>query len=401
MSLSNESPGPRRFCKKVTMLAPTVNVDQSTRNVWDIAVVGAGPAGAVAARQLALDGASVLLVDKATFPRPKVCGSCLNVRALAALARIGLGQLVVRHGGVPLERMCFAAGGRCALIRLPGGAALSRETLDTALAGEAIRAGAAFLCGTRAGLGRSTSGWRELRLEQNRRCGIARARLVLAADGLAGGLLSGQAGSPPSIQGGSRIGAGVTAPGPGGNYPPGVIFMASGPGGYVGLVRLEDGQLDVAAALDPMFAKRAGGLGQAAQTILDRAGLPKVPGLPSLAWRGTPALTRRAPRLAAERVLVLGDAAGYIEPFTGEGMAWAIASAVAIVPVALRAARQWDRTIPAQWARIHRKIVDRRQTPCRWMSRVLRYPTLTNVLVLLLSHAPGLANGMVRTINSP
>ena len=57
----------------------------SATHTWDAVVVGAGPAGSMAALGLARAGAAVLLVDRATFPRPKVCGCCLNGAALAAL----------------------------------------------------------------------------------------------------------------------------------------------------------------------------------------------------------------------------------------------------------------------------------------------------------------------------
>src|SRR5437762_947004 len=57
---------------------PTLTLADAERRVWDVVVVGAGPAGAAAARELARRSVSVLLVDKAVFPRWKVCGSCLN-----------------------------------------------------------------------------------------------------------------------------------------------------------------------------------------------------------------------------------------------------------------------------------------------------------------------------------
>ena len=62
-------------------------------HVWEAVVIGAGPAGAVAARELAHQGLSVLLVDKARFPRRKVCGGCLNAAVLMLLEQIGLGDL--------------------------------------------------------------------------------------------------------------------------------------------------------------------------------------------------------------------------------------------------------------------------------------------------------------------
>jgi 2-polyprenyl-6-methoxyphenol hydroxylase-like FAD-dependent oxidoreductase len=106
--------------------------------------------------------------------------------------------------------------------------------------------------------------------------------------------------------------------------------MATGRGGYVGLVRVEDGRLDMAAAFDPVFVKSVGGLGAAAETILREVGWPAPPALAEEPWKGTPALTRRARRLAGHRCFVVGDAAGYVEPFTGEGMAWAVMSAAAV-----------------------------------------------------------------------
>ena len=52
---------------------------------WDAVVIGAGPAGALAAHQLATRGSRTLVVDAKRFPRSKVCGGCLNRRGIAAL----------------------------------------------------------------------------------------------------------------------------------------------------------------------------------------------------------------------------------------------------------------------------------------------------------------------------
>ena len=57
---------------------------------WDAVVVGAGPAGATAARQLARQGHRVMLLDSRAFPREKVCGHALLADALACLERVGL-----------------------------------------------------------------------------------------------------------------------------------------------------------------------------------------------------------------------------------------------------------------------------------------------------------------------
>ena len=102
-------------------IAPTLGLAEAARRVWDVIAVGAGPAGACAARELARAGRSVLLVDKSSFPRYKVCGSCLNGRVLSALEAVGLGALVEEAGGVVLDGLRLAAAGAEVTLTLPGG----------------------------------------------------------------------------------------------------------------------------------------------------------------------------------------------------------------------------------------------------------------------------------------
>jgi 2-polyprenyl-6-methoxyphenol hydroxylase-like FAD-dependent oxidoreductase len=184
-------------------------------------------------------------------------------------------------------------------------------------------------------------------------------------------------------------------------YAPGTIFMATGRGGYVGLVRLEDDRLDVAAAFDPPFVRSSGGLGPAAEAILSRTPWPAVPGLADMPWKGTPALTRRPAAVAAHRLFAAGDAAGYVEPFTGEGMAWAVASAAALAPIARRAVASWDDSLVREWQRTHARIVGRRQGVCRAAARVLRSPRLSGLAVRVLARLPILSRPVVAALNRP
>lgn len=349
----------------------------------DAVVIGAGPAGAVAARELARRGCSVLLVDKARFPRPKVCGCCVNGAAVRTLQRLGLGSVLA--GAVPLRDARIAAGRRSARVKLPGGVVLSREALDAALVREAIAAGAEFRDGAAAHF---ESGAVSVGGEP------ADARIAVVASGLSGGA---------EPEPGSRIGAGACVPAPAAPefYAPGSIFMATARGGYVGIVRVEDGRLDVAAAFDVAFVKGRGGLGAAAEVVLSEAGWPSIPGLAGLPWKGTPALTRRAKALGGARWFAVGDAAGYVEPFTGEGMAWAVASAAALAPIAARAAREWDAARVGEWERAHRRLIGARQRTCRVVSRVLRSPALTALAVRALAALPALARPVVASLNRP
>ena len=350
----------------------------------DAVVIGAGPAGAVTAHELARRGASVLLVDKAHFPRPKVCGCCVNGAAVQTLQRLGLGS-VLAHG-VPLNDVRIAAGWRSARVKLPGGFALSREAFDAALVREAIAAGVEFRDGVSAKLENSAVRLNEQPVE---------ARIAIVASGLAG--------SDTAPEPGSRIGAGASVPANAAPafFAPGTIFMATARGGYVGCVRVEDGRLDVAAAFDVAFVKARGGPGPAAEAVLGDVGWPMIPGLAELPWKGTPALTRRAKQLGGARWFAVGDAAGYVEPFPGEGRAWAVMSAAALAPIAIRAIQQWDDALVRAWEATHRRAIGSRQRACRVVSRVLRSPTLTTLAVRALSVLPILSRPVVRSLNRP
>ncbi|HET7307530.1 MAG TPA: FAD-dependent oxidoreductase [Gammaproteobacteria bacterium] len=367
---------------------------EPAREPWDVAVVGAGVAGAVAAFRLARRGLAVLLVDKADWPRNKVCGGCVNAAALQMLQASGLDGAAA--AGQAYSAMRMAASGRDAQFALPAGRAISRREFDAALVEAARAAGVSFMSATRAALGDCDAQSRWLHLRRADEQVATRARIVLACDGLGGRLFGGDAEVAPA----SRIGAGTildaaTAPALA-DYPPGVIHMACAPDGYVGLVRVENDDLNIGAALDPAWVKRVGGPPAAVAHILESAGLPPIDGLDRARWRGTPHLTRRYPRLGAERLLALGDAAGYVEPFTGEGMAWAIASAAAIEPFAVT---DWRDGLIDQWTARHRDLVSSRQRACRGVAALLRRPRLVSGAVRMAAAAPIAAAPLTAWLN--
>jgi hypothetical protein len=281
---------------------------------------------------------------------------------------------------VPLNRVKIAAGSRSAEVRLPRSLALSREAFDNRLMEAAVEAGVEFRPNTLISLSRDTTG---------SEC------VTIIASGLTGG--------DATPEPGSRIGAGVVLPAAATPdfFAPGTIYMATACSGYVGFVRVEDGRLDIAAAFDAAFVKSAGGLGPAAEAILRTVGWPLPDGLGEAAWKGTPALTRRAMKVANDHLFVVGDAAGYVEPFTGEGMAWAVMSAAALAPIAARATRQWRPSLIREWEVTHARIVGQRQKACRAVARVLRSPLLTAFCIRALKLFPGLASPVVTALNRP
>ncbi|MFG0318328.1 MAG: NAD(P)/FAD-dependent oxidoreductase, partial [Planctomycetota bacterium JB042] len=117
-------------------------------DVRDVVVIGAGPAGGAAAIGLADRGRRVALVDRERFPRDKVCGGCLNPRAIRSLAALG-----VVPSGVPLRWLVLHAGGRTARVPLEGGLAVSRRSLDAALVDAARARGVEVIEGVAATLG--------------------------------------------------------------------------------------------------------------------------------------------------------------------------------------------------------------------------------------------------------
>jgi flavin-dependent dehydrogenase len=197
----------------------------------------------------------------------------------------------------------------------------------------------------------------------------------------------------------SRIGAALILKSGHRFYQPQTIYMACGTGGYVGLVRLEDGQLNIAAAFDCQALRAAGHPGRLATRIFQEAGLPSVPGMTDLPWKGTPRLTHRAGYLAAERLFVLGDAAAFVEPLTGEGIAWALRSAIAVAPLAARAAHSWVPSLGIEWTALYHREVERRQTICRITAALLRRPRMVRMVVQLLAFFPSLSRPFLRHLN--
>jgi flavin-dependent dehydrogenase len=176
--------------------------------------------------------------------------------------------------------------------------------------------------------------------------------------------------------------------------------MAVDKAGYVGAVRLEDGRLNVAAALDPEVVRRDGP-GKVAAVVLRSAGFDSVDELTEARWSGTLRLGRRPRRLAAERVFAIGDAAGYVEPFTGEGIGWAARSAALLSPLVERAVEQWTGELVAVWSGRYRLEQARSQRACRMLARLLRRPGLARMAIRALERRPGLGAPFVHHLHAP
>ena len=150
----------------------------------------------------------------------------------------------------------------------------------------------------------------------------------------------------------SRIGLGTLLEQPRGYVKSDILQMACSSSGYVGVAPVDGGRFDVAAAVDPAALAAARSPGKLICGILSEAGLPALVGLEVAEWRGTPLLTRQTRPLAANRCLIVGDAAEYAEPFTGEGIGWAMGSAVLASTLIQQGLEMWNAEIAERWNRI-------------------------------------------------
>jgi len=380
---------------------PAMPLDQLSRRTWDVAVIGAGPAGSLAARQAALAGLDTVLVDAKRFPRPKVCGGCLSRRAVEVLRQSGLGHTLDRCGGMPLSELKLVVGRRTLELPLPDGLAISRSTLDAELAAAAIEAGVSFASELEAVVEPVVQQDRRW-MTASRRGGRIRfaARVVVCADGLLRSSLRRLPEFASRIGRGARIGVGAMLDEPSAEYPAGQISMVVSRSGYVGLTRVEGGRLNVAAAVDPILLRNGMPHGEVVASMLAGVDMPVPAELCRAAWRGTPPMTSQPGRVAGERLFLIGDSGGYVEPFTGEGITWALVGALAASPLVARACAEWHDSLATTWESEHDRLVRGKQAVCRALTWTLRRPWSVAAAMGVCHVFPSAARHVIDRVNA-
>ena len=306
----------------------------------DVAIAGAGPAGALAAIILAHAGLRVRVFDRATFPRHKLCGDTLNPGALAVLRRHVDVTSLVAHSD-PIDGMVLTGPGGVKIRAMYGrglaGRAITREAFDQWLLTHAMAAGATL---------EENVVIKDAAIADGRVAGVAVARgertiahpsrIVIAADGRRSALaisrrLSAQPRRP------RRWAIGAYFADVGGRTRLGEMHVRNGH--YLGVAPLPNGLTNACLVIPHQQGDPA--IGDPAQVLrshLDRD--------PDLRERFRDATAAAAPtvlgpmavdaRAAGEPGLLLaGDAAGFIDPMTGDGLRFALAGAELAAAVAL------------------------------------------------------------------
>lgn len=281
---------------------------------YDVAVVGGGPAGSTVARELALGGARVCLLDKARFPRPKACGGALSPRVLRHLP-----SGVERWLRARVQRAVFTfRSGRPFEVTssVPMGYMVCREEFDAWLLGRAEEAGACVREGAAVRrIERTGTGFTVCAAGEE-----VRAAWVIGADGansvVAAQLLGRRA--PAKF-----IALESELPYDGGPLQDTVLVdVGRYPGGYAWAFPKGD-RVNVGVMLEfPRGRELRGAL----ETFM--SGVPGLPPGAAVHWQAAPvAAARTEPaRCAGAGVLLTGDAARLADPFLGEGIYYAVRS---------------------------------------------------------------------------
>ena len=362
----------------------------------DVVIAGGGPAGAIAATVLARAGARVLVLERGRFPRAKMCGDTVNPGAVALLERLGLRDVLA--GGLPIEGMLvtgeLAVRVIAAYPRNARGVALTRDVLDARLIECAAQAGAQVLEGVLAqgpalgddgsvvGIHASTGDERSVQF---------RGRVIIAADGhfsrVARPLRLSRSARAPR-----RWALGAYFEGVDGLQPRGEMHVRAGY--YLGVAPLPGGLTNAClvsadrrrvAPTDSLLAHLSRD-----PMLRERFAHARMIGKPML--MGPLAVDSGAAGMPG--LLLAGDASGFIDPMTGDGLRFAFRGGEL---AALEAAR----VLGNGWNDAHEGLRRRRQREFGrkwWFNRTLRTMVARPGAVRGAAIGASIAPGLVRRV---
>jgi geranylgeranyl reductase family protein len=340
--------------------------------VWDVIVVGGGPAGATAAlaARRADPGARVLLLDRSSFPRDKVCGDGVAPQALDVLADLGVDPAGIVAGYPPLPVLRLASPrGREVARPVPRPVyVVPRRVLDARILDAARAAGVVVR--------RHRVRTLERRAQEVVVDGELRCRALVGADGAEsvvrralGLALNGPGHVAVALRGYARTPAG-------GEGEQVIRLMARRWPAYAWAFPIGDGWSNVGYG-ELVTGSRLSRqhLETQLRTLLPEA----VDGLRDVAAHRLPLSTRR-PRVPAGRVVLAGDADSLINPFTGEGIFYAVLSGA----LAGRAALAGEAASPT-YTRLLARELGGHLRDTTLVTRLARSPRLVDAAVAVVA----------------
>ena len=335
--------------------------------MFDVAIAGGGPARSGCAAFCASAGLRTLLLERENFPREKVCGDCLNPGCWPILRRLDLGERVRALPAGVLNRVEFiGVGGRTLAVTLPTAEiAIKRSLFDQLLMTRARELGAiVFESTTVTALSAPDNGnghWTIVAGEKT-----FEARMLVAADGR-NSTVARLCGLLPRSEK-ERIALQTHLPLPA-DFGDRIVlqFLLEG---YSGQAPVGSGELNLCLVSVP---RKMAALRKWAEA---RFGIA-----PDHSWRTITPLTR-APISAGQRSLFLvGDAARVVEPFTGEGIYYALASGeLAADAIVSQCEGQAVDEVSAAYFAAHEKLYRGRL----WINRLARAAVLSPILASTL-----------------
>ncbi len=367
----------------------------------DAVVAGGGPAGSACALLLARAGMTVTLVERATFPRRKICGEYLNSGAVAALDRLGvLPEVRAQSSALAGVRLVPPRAPAVELAFTRGALACERETLDAILLRAAVYAGVTVVRGRVEDVlhnrGRIDGVWVR---NENGTAYEVRARWTVGADGC-GSVVARAARLtqrswplvPRFAVGGHYTGFGDLG---------GFVEMYVGTGAYFALNPLSRVTTNVMVVVPKtLLAKWSGFVdegvaGKAAELGRGHRSFAAAQRIGARAAIGPLAHTVRAP--AGNGVILVGDAAGFLNPFTGQGVFLALTSAeqAARAIAASAAGRGRESRAFASYAEERTADLAVRKRLSGAVGWLIDVPPLARRAAAKLARSPGLARGLI------
>ena len=279
-----------------------------------------------------------------------------------------------------------------------GGFAVDRAQLDHELVRQAENLGVRFLSPATAKLSDRHPEGRYVDVVADHEKQTYSAKAVVIASGLGNRVANAYQRFQQTIAAHSRVGVEAIFDTFPDDYQPGVLSMAIGDHGYVGLTHIGNQRLHVAAAVDRSTLQKLGPQATV-DSLMRQSGAPMLTQT-DVAWKGTPPLSATADSTAADRVFLVGDAAGYVEPFTGEGVRWALECGIGVAPFIESAVGLWDEQIADDYQHWYRRTIQSQQKLCRQLSAGLKQPILRWAAHQALRLRPSLANSIIKRLNT-